>query len=206
MITPDEPKSSELVEGFPADLRVACVPLADPDGYRARLREAEWAAAAALDGKRRVEHVAGRVAARNALEALVGPTAAVIARADDGAPEVRGIADAPLVSISHGRAHAVAVAGYVRCLGIDLCEAADAPRVRRVAQRFISAEEVALGHETALWALKEAAAKALRRGLLDGGLRASCLASIDPPRFAWPALEAALVRRGGDAIAVVYQR
>jgi 4'-phosphopantetheinyl transferase EntD len=203
MITPNDSMSSTLVDGFPAELRVACVPLADPNGYRARLRDAEWAAAMALDGKRRIEHVAGRVAARIALEALVGPTDAVIARAADGAPEVLGD-NAPLVSISHGHAWAVAVCGYANCLGIDLCEAGDAPRVRRVMQRFVSAEEVALGHETALWALKEAAAKALRRGLLDGGLRASCVASIDPPRFAWPALEANVVYRGGDAIAVVW--
>jgi len=204
MITPDESKSSTLVDGFPADLRVACVPLADPDGYRARLSDAEWATAAAFDGKRRIEHVAGRVAARIALEALVGPGGAVIARAEDGAPEVRGMADPPLVSISHGRGSAVAAVGRVACLGIDLCEAGDAPRLRRVALRFISAAEVALGADVALWALKEAAAKALRRGLLDGGLRASCLASIDPPRFAWPEVEAALVWRGGDAIAVVW--
>lgn len=206
MITKDGPKSSTLVDGFPADFRVACVPLGDPIGYRPRLSEAEWAVAAAFDGQRRVEHVAGRVAARIALAALAGAVDAEIARADDGAPQVRGMADPPLISISHGRGHAVAVVGHARCLGIDLCEAADAPRVRRVMQRFVAADEVALGHDIELWALKEAAAKALRRGLLDGGLRASCVSSIDRPRFAWPALEAVVVNRGGDAIAVVYSR
>ena len=187
-------------------LRVARVPLADPASYRALLHADEWNLASAYDGRRRQEHVAGQVAARIALEALVGDGAAVIGRDRDGAPEVRD--GSALVSISHGRRFAVAVAGHVRALGIDLCEHEQAARVRRVAERFISADENALAEPDAwatLWALKEAAAKALRRGLLEGGLRASCLASLDPPRFASPALDAVLVRSDDDVVAVVYE-
>jgi len=207
MITPDDIKASALVGGFPSKLRVARVPLADPASYRALLHADEWHAASAYDGRRRQEHVAGQLAARIALEALVGEAAhhAVIARDRDGAPEVRGLP--PLVSISHGRRFAVAVVGQVRALGIDLCEHEQSARVRRVAERFISAEENALAAAddwATLWALKEAAAKALRRGLLEGGLRASCVASLEPPRFAWPALEAVLARSDDDVVAVVY--
>lgn len=216
MITPRGPKSSELVAGFPTELVVARVAIAAPETYRDRLHEAEWAAALALDGIRRAERVAGRAAARAALEAAVGAdaaAAAVIDRDDDGAPIVRGIADAPRVSISHGRASAVAVVARVPALGIDLAEPADAARVRRVAARFVAAEEVALaaaaGEDAAwlaLWALKEAGAKAVRRGLLEGGLHATRLASIDPPGFASPELVAAVVVDPGGTIAVAYSR
>jgi len=154
---------------------------------------------------------AGREAAREALRQLLGalPASLEIVRAADGAPEVRGLVAAPWLSISHGRERSVAAASW-HPIGIDLCDEHHARSVRRVATRFLSVEEGALAQAAgsdaawaALWALKEAAAKALRVGLLAGGLRKSRLASLEPPRFAWPALEAQLVRAGRSAIAVV---
>jgi 4'-phosphopantetheinyl transferase EntD len=214
MITSGERKSSWLVGGFPTELRVARVAVAPPETYRSLIHREEWTAAERLEGDRRAEHVAGRVAARVALEALVGAEAAaraVVGRGEDGAPELSGLPDAPSVSISHTGGAAVAVAAHATCLGIDVCEYAKAMRVRRVVVRFVVPEETALAERggvarwIALWALKEAGAKAVRRGLLGGGLRATCLASIDPPRFAWPALDAAVAYTAGDVIAVVYK-
>src|SRR5215813_9753715 len=77
-----------------------------------------------LGEHRRAEWRAGRLAARAALEGLLGAGAAaglVVAREEDGAPVVVG-ADGVAVSISHGRRWAVAAAGRVARLGIDLCE------------------------------------------------------------------------------------
>jgi 4'-phosphopantetheinyl transferase EntD len=213
MITPGDGKSSELVGGFPTEFRVARVPVAAAESYRSCLRESEWIAANAFEGQRLIEHVAGRVAARIALAALIGPAAddALIERADDGSPRVSGIFDPPLVSISHGRRAAVAVVGHARELGIDLCDHDDAMRVRRVVVRFVRPDETALAERggvprwAALWALKEAGAKALHHGLLEGGLRATSLRSIAPPVFDYPAL-AAQVSYGTDhVIALAYR-
>jgi 4'-phosphopantetheinyl transferase EntD len=209
MITPSgDVESSELVDGFSPELRVARVPLADPEAYRARLSHAEWQHAATLDGKRLIEHVAGRVAARAAVRALCGERAFDIVRDDDGAPHVTGV-DVQ-ISISHGRRSAVAVCARDRAIGIDLCDYDDAARVRRVAARFLCAEENALPRDDAqwcaLWALKEAAAKALRKGLFDGGLRASRIAVIDPATFAWPELAAMVVHGERDVIALAVAR
>src|SRR5262249_10956355 len=119
-------------------------------------------------------------------------------------------ADGVAVSISHGRRWAVAAAGRVACLGIDLCEVGRAPNVERVAQRYLHADERALARDASdwalLWALKEAAAKLLRRGLFDGGLTASRLASLAPAAFTDPALVVATEIGDEDCVAVVYRR
>jgi 4'-phosphopantetheinyl transferase EntD len=206
MITPiREDASSTLLAGLPVGLVAARVPLADPEAYRALLADDEWRAALAFDGKRRNEHVAGRAAARAALRALVGDAAFAIARGDDGAPRVVGLVDPPLVSISHGRRAAVAVVGRTRALGIDLCDRDDAARVARVARRFVPEHAIVARDDDwpRLWALKEAGAKALRVGLLEGGLRATTLASIDPPRFAEP-LQAHVIDEPDGVIAIVH--
>lgn len=213
MIISQDFASSQVVGRFPPTLRVARVPIVPVDVYRDLLGDAEWTVACSLDSQRQLDYVAGRVAARVALHALIGPAAAdaTIERADDGTPHIAGLAEPPLVSISHTRHHAVAVVGHAVCIGIDLCAHADAIRVRRVVVRFVAHDETALAEGggvaqwTALWALKEAGAKAQRRGLLDGGLRSTCLTSIDPPRFAWPALEAIVVHGADDTMAVVYK-
>lgn len=163
-----------------------------------------------LGEHRRAEWRAGRLAARAALGALLGPAAEglVVAREDDGAPVVVG-ADVA-VSISHGRRWAVAAAGRVARIGIDLCEVGRAPNVERIAQRFLHAEERALPRSAAdwalLWALKEAAAKVLRRGLFDGGLAASRVASLAPAAFSDAAFEVATEIGEEDCVALVYRR
>jgi phosphopantetheinyl transferase len=179
---------------------------------------------------RTAEFVAGRLAARAALTRLLGglPPDLAIGRDGDGAP-LLGLPGV-VISISHGRTWAVAACGYAQRLGIDLCDDADSPRVERVAGRWIAAEDRAIvaqlslasrPHATAdggnraspgtprawatLWALKEAGAKALRLGLLEGGLAATSLSSLDPPRFTRPDdLQAALVPGAHDVVALAW--
>lgn len=135
--------------------------------------------------RRRAEFVAGRRAARGALEAL-GVSAVAIARAPDGAPHVVG-ADVVL-SITHGARSAYAAATRRGRLGIDLTDHADAPRIGRIARRaFPRDEERALALADAAsacraWALKEALAKALGIGMLEqGGVERIHLLAIEPP-------------------------
>jgi 4'-phosphopantetheinyl transferase EntD len=182
-------------------VKVGTCPIPDDDGALAQLlsalppAERRLAAAPDLGPRRRAELVAGRTAARRALAAQLGEGGGdpSVARAPDGAPELVGGPPGLLVSISHAANLAVAAAGFVASLGVDLCPLAAAPRVQRVARRFLAAEEQALPANDAdwatLWALKEAAAKALRSGLLEGGLRVSRVAALAPPGFAWPALQ-----------------
>ena len=171
--------------------------------------EREAAERLRLGEHRRSEWRAGRLAAHAALELLLGDGAAglVVGREEDGAPVVVGAADVR-ISISHGRAHAVAAAGRVARLGIDLCEIARAPNVERIAQRFLHADERALPRTPAewalLWTLKEAAAKALWRGLFDGGLVASRIAELMPAHFAASDLVAMTEIGANDVVAVVY--
>ena len=169
--------------------------------------ERELAERLGLGPHRRAEWRAGRMAARQALAELGYPEAS-IGRDDDGAPVALGLDVA--VSITHGRRWAVGVAARAARLGVDLCEIARAPSVARVARRFLAAEERALPacavDWAALWALKEAAAKALRRGVFDGGLAGSRVAALAPPRFAWPELVAELEVGAEDVVAVVYDR
>jgi phosphopantetheinyl transferase len=191
-------------------------PIKGWESLLAVLAEPERVRGLALESpKRKGEWAAGRAAAREALQALVGPLPAhvFIGQAADGAPEVRGLdhQPPPAISISHGHREAVALAARTGRVGIDLCDHQDAHRVRRLAARFLAAEECALARTTdddaswsTLWALKEAAAKALRVGLLDGGLRATRVASLDPPRFAPCATQVgvwqAFVLRGADEV------
>src|SRR5258706_52664 len=82
--------------------------------------------------------------------------------AGDGAPELVGlVGKSPNLSISHGKREAIAVAGWVAKLGVDLCDHTDAGRVSRVAGRFITAPECELARAVGdpvgwatLWALK----------------------------------------------------
>jgi len=166
----------------------------------------ERALAAGLSSHRRAELRAGRLAARAALAGL--GLAAAIGREDDGCPVALGL-DVK-VSISHGRRWAVAAAGRVAQLGIDLCEIERAPSVRRVSARFLHASEQALPTNdvewAALWALKEAAAKALRLGLFAGGLTEPEVRLVSPPAFARPAGFVAELEVGvEDVVALVYR-
>ncbi len=188
-----------------SDLRLARTSVGEAglDG----LPEEERAIAQKLTPGRWPEFCAGRAAARAALTALLGPGDYVVGRDAEGAPVVAGLD--VRVSITHTRDEVAAVAGRVAALGVDLCAVADAGRVRRVAPRFIAPEERGLPLDdeawATLWALKEAGAKAVGVGLLDGGLKATRLASLSPPRFASPALEAAVEVEGGIVLAVVWR-
>jgi len=143
--------------------------------------------------RRRAEFLAGRTAVRRAIASVLGECdlrALVIARHDDGAPRIEGIAAELAISISHSRTRAIAVAALgSEPIGIDLCDHGDAPRIKRVAERaFPRAPERALAMvddraARASWAIKEAVGKALRIGLLyDGGFDRIELLSLDPPR------------------------
>ena len=144
--------------------------------------------------RRRAEFVAGRLALRAAIAELLGacPATLVIDREADGAPHLRGIERPLSISITHGRTHAYAVVAIGdEPIGVDLCDHADAPRIRRVAHRAFPREiERALvlrdDHTVRVaWAVKEAVGKALRIGLLyDAGFERIELLAIDPPRIA----------------------
>jgi phosphopantetheinyl transferase len=155
--------------------------------------------------RRTGEFIAGRLAARRALFALV-PAAAgraiSIEREDDGAPRLVGLEDAgPLViSITHAKERAIAVAARgVDPIGVDLTDHVDCARIRKVARRAFPREEeraLALADDRSAvraWALKEAVAKALRMGLLEQmGFERIEVVSLEPPR----------VRVRGDARAL----
>ena len=167
-------------------------------------------AALAFDGRRRIEHVAGRAAARAALGALVGDAArdAIVVRGDDGAPVIAGLDRRPR---SLGLRSRTAVAppsrsSAPRARSASIYAIATTPRACSASRRG-SVPEHALAVRDAdwprLWALKEAAAKALHRGLLEGGLRATTLVALDPPRFAQP-LEALVIDEPDWVIAIAY--
>jgi phosphopantetheinyl transferase (holo-ACP synthase) len=119
------------------------------------------------------------------------------------------------VSITHGRRTAIAVAARVERIGIDLCD--DDPRLVALAERFL-VDEVALVDKAVrradslrllgtCFAAKEAALKALGKGLVDGGVldgTAVRVTSLDPPRLSEPTLHLLLGRLGNASIAVAY--
>jgi len=188
-----------------SDLRLARTPVGEAAVWD--LPEEERAIAAAMVPGRWAEFCAGRRAARAALTALLGPADYVIVRDAEGAPVVVGV-DVRL-SITHTRSEAAAVAGRVAAVGVDLCPVADGGRVERVSRRFIVPAERELCADpedwALLWALKEAGAKALGVGLLDGGLKATRLEALRPARFASPGLSVATEVEDGLALAVVWR-
>jgi 4'-phosphopantetheinyl transferase EntD len=188
-----------------SDLRLARTPVGEAAVWE--LPEEERAIAATMVPTRWAEFCAGRRAARAALSALLGAGDYVIIRNAEGAPLVVGV-DVRL-SITHTRGEAAAVAGTVAAVGVDLCPVADGTRVERISRRFIVPAEREMCGGTAdwalLWALKEAGAKAVGVGLLDGGLKATRLQSLRPARFASPALDAATEIDDEVALAVVWR-
>lgn len=151
--------------------------------------------------QRQAEFLAGRIAARRAIvqfvqqhssvcvDTLFDPNALLISQDTSGAPVVVSTEPLPsiVLSISHTRTRAVAMAGH-RHLGVDLCDwVDDVPRISRIANKAFPHE---IEHSIALqniytmasvWALKEAVAKALRIGLLEGqGLQRICVQSLQP--------------------------
>ncbi len=152
--------------------------------------------------RRRGEFVAGRVAVREAIAALMGAPSLedlVVDRHEDGAPRLVGL-EGVAVSITHAsrRAFAIAAPGDAP-LGLDLCEHADAARVRRVARRAFPRahdRDLVLATDAAAclaWAAKESVAKALRIGMLEGaGVERIEILSIDPLRLTVDGVEPAL--------------
>jgi 4'-phosphopantetheinyl transferase EntD len=163
------------------------------------------------------DHRASRLAARRAVRALVGPHASIVVERRPGKPPLARLGDrqAVVLSLAHRDGLAVAVAAHAGCrIGIDL-ERLDAvapeharyfltPRERRTAR--------VLSHAV-LWAIKEAAWKALAlgddvplaaleldvddRGTLHGlwlrGQRRAASATLMSP---WPGYLMAAVRVG----------
>lgn|GEM_PF-3886271 len=163
--------------------------------------------------RRRLEHLAGRLAARRALLALgFDPSRTQIIRDLDGGPKLRGEAEALAISITHSAGLAYAAVGCVRSLGIDLCCLEAGQRLRLVADRFLRRERHLLGspyEHAACWALKEAGLKALRLGLLEGGIfderhRIEVL-SLDPPRIRPPWLRVRIIRTHLGPLAIAWQ-
>lgn len=154
--------------------------------------------------QRQVEFIAGRIAARRAIQKLLqcmfpksiyesyDLSTIVISHNAAGAPIINcsDINIPVALSISHTRTRAVAIAaiGY-RSVGVDLCDHVyDVPRVYRIAKKaFPHDEEQKIARENqstiaSAWALKEATAKALQIALLEGrGLERICIESITPP-------------------------
>lgn len=121
------------------------------------------------------------------------------------------------ISISHGRRIAVAVAGPVPRLGVDLCELEREPLLRAISRRYFTATERVMsahhrGAMVAIWAAKEAGLKALGLGLLDSGIfdePASCpiqIAPLAPPSyFRSNKLDLHLEQRDGAVIALAFR-
>ncbi len=145
-------------------------------------------------------HAAGRRAAGLAL----APFGATLAY--DG---TRPVADGVAISITHGRTRAIAVAGRVARLGIDLVDDADDTRLARIASRFLAPERdlaTSAFARAACFAAKEAGLKALGLGLYDGGMFDDCavtVLSLDPPRLA-PDLVLVIGRVADGTLAIVH--
>ncbi|MFD5408336.1 4'-phosphopantetheinyl transferase family protein [Streptomyces nojiriensis] len=173
------------------------------------LSPAERRVLGALPAWRQAEWTAGRLLAKRLVgEVVSAPADGVeILPRDDGSPRVlvggRPVPDAH-VSISHTAGY-VAAALAPEPVGVDLCAFASAGAVRRVADHFLSPEELSLvgGERPAAlagaWALKEAAVKADRSGVFGAAPRGIPILGLRPPvlggrrrAMVWRADDAAL--------------
>ncbi|WKD35954.1 4'-phosphopantetheinyl transferase family protein [Streptomyces xanthophaeus] len=156
---------------------------------------------------RQAEWTAGRLLAKRLLgEVVSAPAEGVeILPRDDGSPRVvvgGTPAHALYVSISHTAGHVAAALAPVP-VGVDLCERDSADAVRRVADHFLSPEELSLvGRErpdamTGAWALKEAAVKADRSSVFGAAPRGIPILGIRPPLLG--GRRRAMVWRADDA-------
>ncbi|MBT2479926.1 4'-phosphopantetheinyl transferase superfamily protein [Streptomyces sp. ISL-94] len=180
-----------------------------PDLHQAPvLSPAEQRVVHALPVWRQAEWAAGRLLAKRlAGEALGAPATEVeILPRDDGSPRVV-VRGRPMpgvhVSISH-TAHHVAAALAPGPVGVDLCETVSAAAVRRVADHLLSPEELSLiGTDrpeamAGAWALKEAAVKAERSGILGAAPRRIVILGLRPPVLG--GRRRAMVWQTGDAV------
>ncbi|MBA3458911.1 MAG: 4'-phosphopantetheinyl transferase superfamily protein [Deltaproteobacteria bacterium] len=142
-----------------------------------------------------------------------GQRAAALALAPFGATlsydGTRPIANGVAISITHGRTRALAIAGHVARLGIDLVDDEDETRLARLAPRFLAAERelaTTAASRAACFAAKEAGLKALGLGLYDGGMFDDCavtVLSLDPPRLA-PDLALVVGRVADGTVAIAF--
>jgi phosphopantetheinyl transferase (holo-ACP synthase) len=154
-------------------------------------------------------HEVGRRAAEAAI-AIVAPASTL---AYEGTRPI--VSSTASVSITHTRGRAIAVAGRVANIGVDLVDDSDIDRIARMAERYFTSSELALCTDelayASVFAAKEAGLKALGLGLLDGGAfdRAWSVrvVSLDPPQIATDDVELDLVlgRASTATIAVVYR-
>lgn len=148
-------------------------------------------------------HLVGRLAAEQALAALGAGSLAY----DGPRPIVTGATAA--VSITHSGTRALAVAARTAKLGIDLVDDAEADRLERITDRYLSTERhlaTTPSARAACFAAKEAGLKALGLGLLDGGMFDECavrVVSIDPPLLT-AGLTLLLGRTDGGTLAIAY--
>jgi phosphopantetheinyl transferase (holo-ACP synthase) len=162
----------------------------------------------------RAAFAAGRVAAHRAIWRAVGRPCQVL-REGDGAPRIDGPAGTAQLSLSitHGRRRALAIVARVPRLGIDHCDLEQAPRLEALAERFLRQERPLLTSAHALaacWAAREAALKALRVGIVEGGVLGPApptvwVASLEPPRLVPDRLHLAFGETPEGPVAVVWQ-
>ncbi|WP_033225106.1 4'-phosphopantetheinyl transferase family protein [Streptomyces virginiae] len=171
------------------------------------LSPAERRVLRALPAWRQAEWTAGRLLAKRLVgEVVSGPADGVeILPREDGSPRVLvggGPVPALHLSISHTARH-VAAALAPEPVGVDLCEIDSADAVRRVADHFLSPEELSLigtGRPDAMagaWALKEAAVKADRSGIFGAAPRGIPIRRLRPPLLG--GRRRAMVWRAGEA-------
>lgn len=173
------------------------------------LSPAEQRVVRSLPAWRQAEWTAGRLLAKRLVgEVLAAPAddVEVLPRAD-GSPYV-AVGGSPMpavnVSISHTARH-VAVAVAPEAVGVDLCETASAPAVRRVADHVFSPGELSLigtdrpGALAGAWALKEAAVKADRSSIFGAAARHVPILGLRPPVLGGPR-RAMLWGAGDDAV------
>ncbi|PWK69502.1 4'-phosphopantetheinyl transferase superfamily protein [Streptomyces sp. CG 926] len=176
------------------------------------LSPAERRVLRALPAWRQVEWTAGRFLAKRLVgEVVPAPADGVeILPREDGSPRVLvgGSAMPDLfLSISH-TARYVAAALAPEPVGVDLCEIDSVDAVRRVADHFLSPEELSLMDAerpdamTGAWALKEAAVKADRSGVFGAAPRGIPILGLRPPVLGGRR-RAMLWRAGGAALALV---
>lgn len=181
-----------------------------------------------LPERRRLEWLLGRLAAKDAVRAHVrerlgltlSPAEVEILPDENGRPMVQGIwteqlPRAPRVSISHTAGLAVAAVGDSDGVGVDverlghLTEAAEAMAFSAEERELLAGlrQDAAAEWPLRLWCAKEAAAKALGRGLA-GGPQALTVANVEAAAglarvVAHGKAQTAFTLRDGDLIAAV---
>lgn len=166
---------------------------------------------------RAAEWKAGRQVGKQALQAAFGfePERVEILPAESGAPVlyVDGAAQRSVfMSLSHTERWAVAAVAEFP-VGVDVADDEDGARLPRIATRVFSEGEAeacgahdSVANQAAVWALKEAGLKLHIGGVFSPGARSIRVLSLDPPKVANPALEVALFRVDGAAVALARER